>query len=100
MKRASVAAEAKPRRGRAPKEDRGDIVLPNGLYAWQWEWFQREAKNKVPSVDAAWYMRFACQAFIDSVEASRADIREVVVPQDDQKFEELVKTTNKSKQKS
>jgi hypothetical protein len=88
----------KPRRGRPDKEDRGSIILSNGLSARQWEWLQREANNKVPAVDAAYLQRLAVQTFIDAVEASRTG--PVATPEQDQQFEKLVKskTTNPKNQ--
>lgn len=80
-------SKPKPRRGRNPLEDRGEVILSNGLSARQWEWIQQEAANKMPKVDAAWYQRFMVQTFIDAVEKSRADIREIVTPELDKEFE-------------
>lgn len=92
-----VNMKPKARRGRPVEEDRGEIILSNGLSARQWEFIKREAANKTPAVDAAWLQRFYIQIVIDAIEASRAG--PVATPEEDQKFEKLVKSKSNHKSK-
>ena len=82
-------------KGRPPKEDRGEIVRNNGFTENQWKWLQNEARKK--GIDAMSLARWAVQWWIDSVEASRNG--SVANPEDDQKFEKLIKSKHKSKRK-
>jgi len=82
--------------GRPPKEDRGEIILNNGLSQKQWDWYRKEAARK--GIDGMALVRVAAQWFMDSVEASRNG--SIATVEDDEKFEQLIKSSKRvSKQK-
>lgn len=96
-----VVQQEVPAIGRPLKENRAEIILSNGLSARQWDWIKREAANKVPPVDAAYFQRWMIDVVIAAIEASRTDVVELATPKDDQKFEKLVKqATQEPKRKS
>lgn len=88
-----VPVDGKNKVGR-PRVPEIDKVLSNGFYDWQWKWIKREAKLK--GIDAAQYQRMVIRWWIDSVEASRNG--SPATPEDDAKFERLIKRTKTKKQ--
>lgn len=64
------------RRGRPPiVRKEGEDILSNNLFKRQWKWIQKEAENV--HQDGAQYLRWLIDIHIASIEASRADPREL-----------------------
>lgn len=88
-----VPVDGKNKVGR-PRVPANDKVLSNGFYQWQWRWIKREARQK--NIDGAQLQRMMADWYIESVEASRNG--SPATPEDDAKFERLIKRTKTKKQ--